>query len=95
MAVYMIATIEVHDPERYKEYAALAGDSVAEHGGRYLVRGGATEVLEGDWSPRRVVVLEFPDRESLQAWYDSDVYREAKAIRQSASTGDFVVVEGV
>lgn len=94
MAVYLIATIEVHDPERYAEYAAKAGTSVNDHGGRYLVRGGATEVLEGDWSPQRVVVLEFPDRESLQAWYDSDVYREAKAIRQSASTGDFLLVEG-
>jgi uncharacterized protein (DUF1330 family) len=95
MPAYLIANVRVHDPERYRDYAALAGASVAAHGGRYLARGGETDELEGDWGPERVVVLEFPSLQAARAWYASPAYAEAKAIRQAAATGDFVFVDGV
>jgi uncharacterized protein (DUF1330 family) len=95
MPAYLVADVDVHDPERYAEYVRLASGTVDEHGGRYLVRGGETEALEGDWSPRRLIVIEFPSRAAARAWYDSPRYREARAVRQSCSRGDFVVVDGV
>jgi uncharacterized protein (DUF1330 family) len=95
VSVYVIADIVVTDPERYADYVALSGPSVEAHGGRFVVRGGAVTPLEGGWEPRRVVVTEFPTAEQARAWYDSPEYQRARAIRQEASEGRFVLVEGV
>lgn len=95
MPAYVIADIEVIDPVRYEEYKPLAAASVAKYGGRYLVRGGKTEVLEGTWMPRRVAMLEFETLERAREWYDSPEYRAARQIRREAASGNLVVVEGM
>lgn len=95
MSAYIIGNIEIVDAERYAGYTKTVGTSVAQYGGRFLVRGGRAEKLEGSREPRRVVVIEFPSVERAKAWWDSNEYRELKSIRQSASIGDFIVAEGV
>jgi len=94
MTAYVIADIDVHDQEAYREYAALVPGTLQPHGGRFLVRGGAHETLEGDWRPRRMVVLEFPSADDARRWHGSQEYAAAKAMRQRASTGSLVLVEG-
>ena len=94
MTAYVIADIDVHDQEAYLEYAALVPGTLEPHGGRFLVRGGAHKTLEGDWQPRRVVVLEFPSADAARRWYGSQEYATAMAMRQRASTGSLVLVEG-
>jgi uncharacterized protein (DUF1330 family) len=95
MPAYLIADVEVHDPDAYARYRELSGASVARHGGRWVVRGGEHETIEGDWEPGRLVVIEFDDIEAARAWWNSDDYREAAEVRRSASVGKFVLVEGV
>jgi uncharacterized protein (DUF1330 family) len=95
MTAYLYGNIEIHDPVLYEQYRAQAPAMIAAHGGRYLVRGGATEVLEGDAKVSRQVILEFPDMESLQAFYHSPEYTAAKGIRQKAATGTLVAIEGM
>ena len=95
MPAYVIVDIDVHDPETYEEYKRLAPPAIAAYGGRYLARGGRTATLEGDWSPKRLVILEFPSLERAQQWWASAEYAEAKALRHRASRGGMVVVEGV
>ena len=96
MAAYVIADVEIADPESYKAYSARVPESIARHGGRFLARGGAVEHLEGDWQPQRLVVIEFPDLAAVRAWYDSEEYRELVPIRQGASRrGALAAVEGV
>jgi uncharacterized protein (DUF1330 family) len=95
MPAYLVAEIEITDPAGYEEYRRRVPASIAEHGGRYLVRGGAVETLEGDGPSRRIVVLEFPDRAEARRWYDSTSYRELRAIRQRCSRGRVLLVEGV
>jgi uncharacterized protein (DUF1330 family) len=95
MAAYVIVEIEVSDPERYEVYKRLAGPTVGAHGGRYVVRGGRCEALEGGWQPGRVVVLEFPTVAQAKAWWDCAEYRPAKAIRHEAARSRMIVVEGV
>jgi uncharacterized protein (DUF1330 family) len=95
MPAYVLVDMTVTDPDRYEDYKRLAGPSVERHGGRYLVRGGDSEVLEGAWQPARVVVLEFPDVEAARRWYASKDYREARAVRAGAASGNFVLVPGV
>ncbi len=94
MAAYLIADITVQHPETFAEYGKQVPATVAKYGGRYLVRGGAHESLEGDWRPSRVVVLEFPDMEAAKAWYGSREYGPLIKLRQSASTGPVILVEG-
>jgi uncharacterized protein (DUF1330 family) len=94
MPAYVIADIEITDPAGYEEYRRRVPAIVAQYGGRYLVRGGASETLEGDWHPRRLVVLEFPSMAQARAWYDSEEYREPCAIRQRCSQGHAILVEG-
>ena len=94
MAAYVIADIEITDPHAYEEYRRRVPATIAQYGGRYVVRGGATEVLEGDWQPRRLVVIEFPSLAQARRWYDSEEYREPRAIRQRCSRGHAVLVEG-
>jgi uncharacterized protein (DUF1330 family) len=95
MTAYVLVDVDITDPERYDGYRPLAAASVERHGGRYLVRGGASEVLEGDRSPGRLVVLEFPDAERARRWYHSEDYQAAKATRAGAASGSFVIVDGV
>jgi uncharacterized protein (DUF1330 family) len=94
MSAYVILEASVHDPEVYEEYKKLSGAVLAAHGGRFLVRGGATETLEGDWDPERIVVLQFDSMEQARGWHDSEEYREPRKIRWKASTGRMILVEG-
>ena len=95
MAAYVIVHIEVTDPTGYEEYRRLAGPTLAAYNGSFLVRGGATETLEGDWHPQRLVVLEFPSVERAKAWWASKEYSTARAIRQRSAISNMVVAEGI
>ena len=95
MAAYVINDMQVTDPALLEEYKKHSPATVARFGGKFLVRGGRLETLEGDWSPSRLVILEFPDMASAQAWIDSPEYAEARRLRQRASRSNIVVVEGV
>ena len=95
MAAYVIADVDITDPERYKDYTAHTPESIARHGGRWVVRGGTTQVLEGDWNPSRIVVIEFPSVDAALEWFNSPEYQELAAIRREASTARIVVAEGV
>jgi uncharacterized protein (DUF1330 family) len=90
----IIVDIEVTDPVRYEEYKRLASAAIAAHGGRYLVRGGRSEVLDGEWTPRRLVVLEFDSVEQARAWRESPEYAEAKKVRETCARANMIVVEG-
>jgi len=95
MPAYVIADIEVLDPVAYEEYKRLAGSTPAQFGGRYIVRGAPVQVVEGTWSPKRLVILEFPSLEHAKAWYESEAYGQAKAIRHQAARSHLIFVEGV
>lgn len=95
MAAYAVVNIRVTDPDRYAEYRAKAPDTIARYGGKYLARGGALEVLEGDWDPQRLVILEFESMERLREWYDSPEYALLKHQRGEAAATEFVLVEGL
>lgn len=95
MVAYVIANIEVTDPARYEDYKKLAGPAIEACGGKYLVRGGKSEVLEGKWQPNRLIMLEFESMEKAQAWWDSKHYAEAKAIRQGSANSSMVILQGV
>jgi uncharacterized protein (DUF1330 family) len=95
MAAYVIAHVRVEAPELYEDYRSQVLATIEAHGGRFLVRGGKAELLEGTRDPARVVVLEFPSYEEAKAWYESDGYRPLIEIRQGASTGDLILVDGV
>ena len=82
-------------PEQLAEYRERNTDAVARHGGRFIVRGGPHETLEGKWAPVRLVIMEFPDMDAARAWYESDEYAPLRELRQSASDTDIVVVSGV
>lgn len=94
MPAYVIVEITVLDPERYDRYKELAPASIAAYGGRYLVRGGASEPLEGGWTPARLVIVEFPSVERARAWWSSPEYADAKAMRQAAAHTEMLLVEG-
>jgi uncharacterized protein (DUF1330 family) len=95
MAAYVIASVDVRDAAVFEEYRRRVPETVARHGGRCLVRAGAHETLEGGWRPARLVVLEFPSLEQARRWYDSEDYREPKALRMKSALTDAVLVEGV
>jgi uncharacterized protein (DUF1330 family) len=95
MSAYVVVQVDVKDPVRYEDYKRLVPPSVAKYGGRFVVRGGKTETLEGTWSPKRFVMLEFPDAERAKAWWASADYAEAKALRQATAHTELIVVEGV
>ena len=95
MAAYVLVSVEVTDPDSYPAYIQVAPDSIAKFGGRYLARGGKKEKLEGEWEPHRMVVLEFPTFEQARAWWDSEEYREPKAMRQRAARTNMSLVEGM
>ncbi len=95
MAAYVIARVTVHDMDRYKDYAARSTEAVAAFGGRFLVRGGEKETLEGEATPERMVVVEFDDMATARAWWQSEQYQQARAIRTPVSVGHFTLVDGV
>ena len=95
MPAYVIANVDVQDAARFEDYRKQVPATIAKHGGRYLVRGGRVERVEGSWNPTRLVMLEFPSMEQARRWYDSEEYREPKAIRMKCAVTDAVFVEGV
>jgi uncharacterized protein (DUF1330 family) len=95
MPAYVIADIEVLDPTLYEEYRQQVPATISAHQGRYLARGGAIEVLEGAWSPRRCVILEFPDMEHFRAWWSSPEYARLREMRQRATRSSLVVTQGL
>src|ERR1700729_1142301 len=94
MSAYVIVNVDTTDPVKYEEYKTMAQDAVARFGGRYLVRGGKMNVVEGDWRPTRIVILEFDSFDTATAWGESELYAPAKALRQPLSTTDMVIVDG-
>ena len=94
MPAYLICDIDVHDPEAYREYVARVPGTLEPFGGRFIVRGGEYESLEGDWRPRRLVVIEFPSVDHAKRWYTSPDYVAAMQIRRSAADGSIVLAEG-
>jgi len=95
MAAYLIADLDVKNPAGLENYRAKVGDTITKYGGRFVVRGGVHAVLEGDWRPTRVVVLEFPSMDALKRWYNSPEYRPLIAERKAAAATDVVAVDGV
>ena len=95
MAAYVIVETDVTDPEQYEQYKAASPAVIAAGGGRFLVRGGELAVLEGEWQPSRIVVLEFEDLEAAKRWYESEAYQEAKQLREGAASFRAIVVQGV
>ena len=94
MRAYLIANIHVQDAERYKEYVASVPALIAKHGGQYRVRGGEAQALEGQWTPDRLIILEFPDRAAALAFYNDPAYEPLKALRQAITDSSLVVVDG-
>lgn len=95
MAAYIIVDVKITDPRRYEDYKKLTPGSLIAYEGKFIVRGGTAEPLEGDWSPGRMVVIEFPTSQKAKEWWSSDGYAPAKAIRQAASITQMILVEGV
>jgi uncharacterized protein (DUF1330 family) len=95
MKAYIIADVNITDPILYEDYKKLTPGSLVPFDGKFIVRGGQTETLEGTWETGRIVVLEFPSLEKAKAWYASDIYKPAKAIRQAASKSKMIVVQGM
>ena len=95
MSAYIIVDVKIYDPERYEDYKKLTPASLVPFEGKFIVRGGVTETLEGDWDPGRIVMLQFPSAEKAKAWWSSDSYAPAKALRQATSVTKMILVEGV
>jgi uncharacterized protein (DUF1330 family) len=94
MPAYFIAEVEITNTTGYDTYRPLAGASIAQYGGKFLARGGKTELLEGSPEPARIVVIEFADTEAVKRWYNSPEYQEALKIRLANSRGRVLIVEG-
>ena len=95
MAAYIIVEIEITDPVGYEEYKNQAGATVEKHGGKYIVRGGAAETLEGDWHPKRIVVLQFENMARAKEWLNCEEYREPRKLRHRTAKTNMIVVEGI
>jgi uncharacterized protein (DUF1330 family) len=95
MPAYVVVDVTVTDPATMEEYRKQVPATIAKYGGRFLVRGGAHQTMEGDWKPNRLVILEFPSLEQAKRWYDSEEYRAPKAMRLRAGRANLVMVEGV
>ncbi|MCR4300466.1 MAG: DUF1330 domain-containing protein [Sulfuricaulis sp.] len=95
MVAYVIVDVRVTDPARFEEYKKLVPASLTAFGGKFLARGGRVEMLEGDWNPERLVILEFPTLERAREWWASEEYREAKEMRESSAETRMNIVESV
>jgi uncharacterized protein (DUF1330 family) len=95
MPAYVIVETDIHDPQQYERYKAASPGAVAAGGGRFAARGGELAVLEGDWEPSRLVILEFEDLDAVKRWYASPVYQEAKRLREGAASLRMVAVQGL
>jgi len=94
MAAYFVVEVKVTDPQMYEEYRKRVGPTLERYGGKFLVRGGASETIEGTWKPPRLVILEFEDNEQFRRWYDSPEYTEARNIRFKSSTANAILIQG-
>jgi uncharacterized protein (DUF1330 family) len=94
MPAYVVVDITVNDPQTYERYKLLAPPSIAAYQGKYLVRGGRCETLEGEWDPTRLVILEFPSAEVARAWWESEEYAAAKALRQASASTEMLLIDG-
>ena len=94
MPGYVLAEIEITNPDGYREYTTMVPATIQKYGGRFLVRGGKSQVLEGDWPQRRRVILEFPSYEQALEWFESPEYEKPKALRQANSNGRLLLLEG-
>lgn len=94
MNAYVVSRVAIRDREAMSRYIAAAGESVAAYGGRYLVRGGDIQALEGEWEHDRMVVLEFPSRDAALAWYESDEYRPLRELRWSSADANILLAGG-
>lgn len=95
MSAYVIVDIQVHDPAKFEDYKKIGPPSIAAYGGKYLARGGATEILDGTWKPERTVIIEFPNMERAREWYNSKEYAEGIKVRHACATSQFLLVEGI
>lgn len=95
MSAYIIVEIDIVDPVGYEEYKKLASASVLKYGGKYIVRGGATEVLEGDWKPKRIVVLEFESMQRAKDWLNCEEYKEPRKMRHRTARSNMLLIDGV
>ena len=95
MAAYVIAQMEITDPQAFEHYRAEVPATLGGFGGRFIVRGGESETLEGDWWPKRLVIIEFPDRETAKAWWSSQAYAAPKALRQRSARTELIVIDGM
>lgn len=95
MPAYIVVEVEVQDQERYENYKRMVPPSLVAYGGRFIVRGGEVETLEGEWMPKRLVIVEFPSAEQAKAWWASEEYAEAKALRQATARSQLILVAGV
>ena len=94
MTAYIILEVDVKDAERYADYRTMVPASLAAYGGKFLIRGGQVENLEGDWEPQRFVMIQFDSVDQAKRWWDSEEYREARNLRQAISDTKMIVVEG-
>lgn len=94
MAAYVIAEIDITDPIGYEEYKKMGPPTVAAYGGKFMARGGKSEVLEGSWSPKRIVILQFDNMQRAKEWWASKEYGPAKQARQKTAVTNMIVVEG-
>jgi uncharacterized protein (DUF1330 family) len=95
MSAYVIVQVEVKDPVRYDDYKKMVPPSIEKFGGRFLVRGGKTHTLEGNWAPKRFVMVEFPNVEQAKAWWDSPEYRAARDLRWATAESQMIIAEGI
>ena len=95
MSAYIFVSVEIHDPVRYEGYRKSVLPTIEKYAGRFIVRGGKMEVLEGHWPQRRIVIVEFPSAEIAREWWNSPEYAAPKALRQATSHSDMILVEGV
>jgi uncharacterized protein (DUF1330 family) len=95
MSAYVIVEIDIVDPVGYEEYKKQAAATVHKYGGKYIVRGGTTEVLEGDWKPKRIVALQFDSMQRAKEWLQCEEYREPRKVRHRTAKTNMLLVEGI
>jgi uncharacterized protein (DUF1330 family) len=95
MPAFVIVDVSIHNPDEYEEYKKLTPATISAFDGRFVVRGGQTLTMEGDWNPERIVVLEFPTVEQARLWWNSETYSKAKRIRQKSASTRMIIVESL